>query len=125
MILLQFVIEKGLNLEVGEEMQRRIFDRNGMVNTSLTWRPDFARNLADGWKADGSVEAHDERSTARAAGSMDTSIADIAKFAAAYARGDGLSAAARAELVKPQLPITTASQFPTLQPEAPRAQPPP
>lgn len=122
MILLQFVIEKGLNLEVGEEMQRRIFDRNDMVNTSLTWRADFARNLADGWKDDGSVEAHDERSTARAAGSMDTSIADIAKFAAAYARGDGLSTASRGELVKPQLPITTASQFPTLQPEVPLAQ---
>ena len=53
---------------------------------------------------------------------MDTTITDMAHFAAGYVRGDGLSAAMRRELVRPQLPITTASQFPTLQPELPVAQ---
>ncbi len=119
MILLQFVIERGLGLDVGVEMQRRFFDRLGMHDTSLIWRPAFAANLADGWRADGSVEPHDERSKVRAAGSMDTTIDDIARFAAAYVRGEGLSAKARAELTKPQLAITTASQFPSLQPELP------
>jgi len=118
MILLQFVIERGRGLDVGEEMQRRVFDRFGMAHTSMTWRPDFAANLADGWQADGSVEPHDERGRVRAAGSMDTTIADMAKMAAGYIRGDGLSAQGVAELTRPQLPITTASQFPTLQPEA-------
>lgn len=119
MILLQFVIERGLGLDVGVEMQRRLFEPLGMHNTSLIWRPAFAENLADGWRADGSVEPHDERSKVRAAGSMDTTIDDIARFAAAYVRGEGLSAKARAELTKPQLAITTASQFPSLQPELP------
>lgn len=119
MILLQFVIERGLGLDVGVEMQRRVFDRFGMNNTGMMWRPDFAANLADGWRADGSVEPHDERSKVRAAGSMDTSIEDIAKFAAGYVRGEGLGRQARAELTRPQLPITTASQFPSLQPELP------
>jgi CubicO group peptidase (beta-lactamase class C family) len=119
MILLQFVIERGLGLDVGVEMQRRVFDRFGMKNTSMIWRPAFATNLADGWRADGSVEPHDERSKVRAAGSMDTTIDDIAKFAAGYVRGEGLSAQARAELTRPQLSITTASQFPSLQPELP------
>ncbi|MEQ1511994.1 MAG: serine hydrolase domain-containing protein [Lysobacteraceae bacterium] len=119
MILLQFVIERGLGLDVGVEMQRRVFDRFGMKNTSMIWRPDFATDLADGWRADGSVEPHDERSKVRAAGSMDTTIDDIAKFAAGYVRGEGVSAKARAELTKPQLPITTASQFPSLQAELP------
>ncbi|MEG3193376.1 serine hydrolase domain-containing protein [Lysobacter sp. D1-1-M9] len=118
-ILLQFVIERGLGLDVGEQMQRRVFDRFGMKNTSMMWRPDFAANLADGWHADGTPEPHDERSAVRAAGSMDTTITDMARFAAGYVRGEGLSDAARAEMVKPQLPITTASQFPTLQPELP------
>lgn len=122
LILLQFVIERGLGLDLGREMQRRVFDRFGMTRTSMTWRPDFAQNLADGWKADGSVEAHDERSKTRAAGSMDTTIADFARFAAAYVRGDGLQAASRAELTRPQLPITTLSQFPTLQPPVPAPQ---
>ncbi len=119
MILLQFVIERGLGLDVGVEIQRRVFDRFGMKNTSLIWRPDFATNLADGWRADGSVEPHDERSKVRAAGSMDTTIEDIAKFAAGYMRGEGLGARARAELTRPQLAITTISQFPSLQPELP------
>ncbi len=119
LILLQFVLERGIGLNLGEEMQRRVFDRFGMRNTSMIWRDDFRRNLADGWDINGRTETHDERSRVRAAGSMDTTIEDFALFAAAYVRGDGLSAASRAELTQPQLPITTRSQFPTLQPELP------
>lgn len=122
MILLQFVIERGLGLDVGVEMKRRVFDRFGMKNTSMIWRPDFATNLADGWRVDGSVEPHDERSKVRAAGSMDTTIDDIAKFAAGYVRGEGIGKQVRIELTKRQLPITTASQFPSLQPELPAEQ---
>lgn len=118
-ILLQFVIEKGLGLDLGAEMKRRVFDRFGMTDTSMMWRPDFARNLADGWKKDGSVEPHDERSRVRAAGSMDTTIADFARFAAGFMRGEGLTPASRAEMLRGQLPIRSASQFPSLAPEAP------
>ncbi len=121
LILLQFVLERGLGLDLGAEMQRRVFDRFGMARTSMTWRDDFAANLADGWTEQGQVVPHDPRSRVRAAGSMDTTIADFAAFAAAYVRGEGLSAAGAAELLRPQRPITTASQFPTLQPELPPA----
>jgi CubicO group peptidase (beta-lactamase class C family) len=121
LILLQFVIEKGLGLDIGEEMKRRVFDRFGMTRTSMMWRADFAQNLADGWDDKGQPHPHDERSTPRASGSMDTTISDMAKFAAAYISGAGLSLAARAELTRPQRPITTATQFPTLQGELPVA----
>jgi hypothetical protein len=53
---------------------------------------------------------------------MDTSIADMARFAAGFVRGQGISRAARAEMVRPQLAITTRAQFPTLLPEAPAGQ---
>ncbi|MBH1666502.1 beta-lactamase family protein [Stenotrophomonas maltophilia] len=122
LILLQFVLERGLGLDVGRLMQQRVFDRFGMPRTSMMWREDFATNLADGWTAEGTAEPHDERSRVRAAGSMDTTIADMGNFAAGYVSGQGLSASMRRELVRPQLPITTASQFPTLQPELPVAQ---
>jgi CubicO group peptidase (beta-lactamase class C family) len=112
-ILLQFVLETGLGLNVGDEMQRRVFDRFGMTRTSMMWRADFAGNLADGYGIDGAFEAHDERSKPRAAGSMDTTIADFAKFLAGFSRGEGLSPKSRAEIVKPQISITTPSQFPT------------
>lgn len=120
-ILLQFVLERGLGLDVGVEMQARVFDRFGMHDTGMQWRPGFAANLADGWTADGSIEPHDERSRPRAAGSMDTTIDDMARFTAGLVRGEALSPAAARELVEPQLAITTRSQFPTLQPELPPA----
>jgi CubicO group peptidase (beta-lactamase class C family) len=118
---LQFVMERGLGIDVGAETDK-IFAGFGMRNTSLIWRPGFAANLADGWDAQGRIEPHDERSKVRAAGSMDTTIADFATFAAAFVRGDGLSRKARAELLRPQLPITTRTQFPTLQAELPPAE---
>ncbi len=112
--LLQLIAEQGLGLDVGKEMQSRVFDRFGMIHTSMTWRPDFAANLADGYKADGSMQPHDERSSVSAAGSMDTSIADQARLWAGIVRGDGLSDASRQEFVRPQLAITSAHQFPSL-----------
>lgn len=117
-ILLQFALEQGMGLDVGAELQRRVFDRFGMRNTSMMWRADFLRNLADGWTIDGKPEPHDERSRVRAAGSMDTTITDMARFAAALVDGEGLSKAAHDDMLRPRLPITTRSQFPTLQPEA-------
>ncbi|MGM9481099.1 serine hydrolase domain-containing protein [Roseateles sp. NT4] len=121
MILLQFVLEQGLNIDVGETMQRRVFNRLGLSRTGMQWRDDFAPNVADGWKADGSVEPHDKRSRVRAAGSMDTSIADMARIAAAHLNGVNLSERATAAMTAPGLPITTASQFPTFQAELPPA----
>lgn len=112
--VLQLVLEQGLGLDVGAEMQRRVFDRFGMTRTSMQWRADFRPNLADGYALDGSFEPHDERSNVAAAGSMDTTIADQALLWAGMMRGEGLSAASRAELIRPQLPIRSAHQFPTL-----------
>jgi CubicO group peptidase (beta-lactamase class C family) len=114
---LQLIVEEGLKLEVGKEMQTRVFDRFGMTNTSMSWRADFANNLADGYGLDGSMEPHDERSSVSAAGSMDTTIADQARLWAGIVRGDGLSPASRAELVRPQVPIKSSHQFPTLMTE--------
>jgi CubicO group peptidase (beta-lactamase class C family) len=123
LILLQFVIEngrrdRGLGLDLGGLTQAN-FDRLGMTRTSLKWRPDFRPNLADGFNDKGEAVPHDERSKVRVAGSMDTTIADLARFAAALIRHEGLSAASYAEMLKPQLHIGTAHQFPNFAPELP------
>jgi CubicO group peptidase (beta-lactamase class C family) len=115
--VLQLILEEGLGLDVGKEMQTRVFDRFGMTRTSMQWRADFAANLADGYGLDGSTEPHDERGSVSAAGSMDTDIEDQARLWAGIVRGDGLSTAARAELVRSHVPITSSSQFPTLAPD--------
>jgi len=118
---LQFVLERGLGLDVGQGTNA-VFAELGMTRTALKWRADFAPNIADGWDEHGKPEPHDDRSKVRAAGSMDTTIADLARFAAAFVDGRGLSAAGHADMLRPQLPITTRSQFPTLQPELPPQQ---
>lgn len=118
--LLQFGLEQGLKVDTEIELKRRLFAPLKMTRTSLRWRADFARNLADGWDGQGKVEPHDERSRARAAGSLDTTIRDMATLAAAMVRGHGLPRFWRTEWARGTLPITTRQQFPTLLPEAPR-----
>ena len=118
-ILLQFALEKGLGLDVEAEMQRRFFAPLGMKRTSLIWNPKFAPNLADGWKEDGTAVEHDQRGSVRAAGSMDTTIGDLAKFVAMIARAEGLSEKAADERIRPGVLIDTLGQFPTLQDPAP------
>jgi CubicO group peptidase (beta-lactamase class C family) len=115
-ILLQFVVEhgraaQGLGLDVGD-LTKSNFDRLGMTRTKLTWRNGEDANVADGWNDQGEAKAHDKRSKVRAAGSMNTTISDFSKFAAALVSGDGLSASSRAEMTKPRLHIATAHQFP-------------
>jgi CubicO group peptidase (beta-lactamase class C family) len=77
--ILQTVLEQGLGLDVGAEMQRRVFDRFGMTRTSMQWRDDFAGDLADGYRMDGTFEPHDRRDNVAAAGSMDTTVVDQAR----------------------------------------------
>lgn len=111
--LMQFVLEEGLKLDVGAEMQRRVFDRFGMTRTSMTWRDDFAANMASGHDEDGKPVGHNARRNVRAAGSMDTTLDDFSRFVAAVVRGDGLSRSARRELVSEQIMIAQARQFPS------------
>jgi CubicO group peptidase (beta-lactamase class C family) len=122
-ILLQFVIEhgrkaQGLGLDVGD-LSKANFDRLGMVSTSLVWHNGVDTNFADGWNDRGQPQPHDKRSKVRVAGSMNTTISDLSKFAAALVRGDGLSAASRVEMTKKRLHIATASLFPLFLPDLP------
>ena len=119
MMLLQFGLERGRGLDLEAELQRRFFVPLGMARTSLKWQDRFATDLADGWDAAGKVAPHDQRSRVRAAGSMDTTIADFSRMAAAMVRGFGLSARCRSTFSAGTLKITSGQQFPTLLPEAP------
>lgn len=110
--LLQFVIEQGLGLDVGQLMQQRVFDRFAMRRSSMTWRPDFAEDFANGYDQAGNSLGHKRRGSARAAGSMDTTPADYARFLAGLQRGEGLSVASKKEMLRPQIAIDSVQQFP-------------
>jgi CubicO group peptidase (beta-lactamase class C family) len=111
--LLQFALEEGLGMNVATLMQQLVFDRFGMSRSSLTWQAAYAGNTATGYDAKGVTIAHKERDEARAADSMDTTIADYTSFVAGVLRGEGLSAGARAQMFEPQIAIASMHQFPT------------
>ena len=116
LLLAQFVLEAGLRLDVGAEMQRRIFDRFGMKRSAMTWRDDFAANMAEGYTQDLKHEPHRRWDEVGAAGSLDTTLEDWAAFLAAVVRGEGLSKNAKAEMIRRQIEIDSERQFPTLLP---------
>jgi len=123
LILLQFVIEhgrkaQGLGLDLGDLTQAN-FTRLGMTHTSLVFHNGQNSNVADGWNDQGQPQPHSERKKVRVAGSMNTTISDLATFTAALVRGEGLTPASRAEMTKPSLHITTAGLFPDFGPDLP------
>lgn len=112
--LAQFVLEQGLGIDIAAGMKRRIFDPLGMTRTSLIWQPEHAADTARGHMPDGKPVAYRQRSTAGAAGSMNTTVDDWSRFLAAAVRGEGLSAKARSEMTRPTILIDSETQFPTL-----------
>lgn len=112
--LLQFVLENGQHIDVAELMQKQLFDRFHMQRTGMTWRDDFAGNLAIGYDENGKALGHKQRGSARAAGSMDTTPHDFAHLLAGMVRGDGMSAKTHALWLKPSLAVHSVQSFPTL-----------
>ena len=116
--LLQLVVEERTGQPVAQLMQQRVFDRFGMKDTSMVWRADFAGREVTHYGAAGESIVHARRTRGRAAGSMDTTLADFAQFFAGVLRGDGLSARAHATMLSPQLAIVSPRQFPSHWPGA-------
>jgi len=111
--LLQFVIEEVTKKKVGEMIQERIFKPFGMTRTSMTWEARFEDDHAIGYDEDEKPLGHKRRSDARAAGSMDTTISDYAKFIQAVMQGKGLPSRFKNEMLTPQIQIYSRQQFPT------------
>jgi CubicO group peptidase (beta-lactamase class C family) len=104
----------GEGIDVGEYLRARLFERFGMRRTAMTWRDDFEDNHAIGYDEQGRALGHKRRESVRAAGSMDTTLEDFAQLAAAMVRGEGLSPAAYASWLQPQIRIRSVQQFPTM-----------
>jgi CubicO group peptidase (beta-lactamase class C family) len=119
--LLQFVLEHGLGVDVDAELRRGVFRRFDMSRSSLTWQPACVDNQADGYTSTGEARPHPRRLRPAAASSMDTTLDDYARFVPGFVRGDGLSAASRSAMTSAQIPIATATEFPTFQAELPPA----
>lgn len=113
MNLLQLAVETRMGKPLNALMDQRIFAQLGMEHSSLTWKPEFASNVATGYDPAGVPIPHARRTNARAAGSMDTTAADMGRFAEGLFAGRTMTPRALAQMLSPQIAITSLHQFPT------------
>ena len=111
--LLQMVVEKRMGKPLDELMRERIFSPQLMARTSMVWQDGFAANVANGYDPMGVNLGHTHRIVPRAAGSMDTTVGDMGRFVEGLLAGRVMSAKAQAEMLRPQVAITSLHQFPT------------
>ncbi|BBB65964.1 hypothetical protein UNDYM_1711 [Undibacterium sp. YM2] len=112
--LAQFVVETVTQKSVDTLIQERIFNPLAMHNTSMQWQDRFNDNLAVGHDEKEKTLGHVKRKKVNAAGSMDTSLNDYARFIQGIMQASIISKEAKAIMLAPQIAITTPSQFPTL-----------
>ena len=115
--LLGLVVEKRMGKPLDQLMGERIFGQLGMTHSSLIWKESFATNVADGYDPAGIDLGHTRRANPRPAASMDTTANDLARFAESLLSGRVLSAKSQAEMLRPQIGITSLHQFPTFSEE--------
>jgi CubicO group peptidase (beta-lactamase class C family) len=120
--LLQLVVETITNKPLEELMRQRVFGPLGMTRTSMVWQPKFEDDAANGYDEWGrSLGPEKFHLQANAAGSMQTTLADFARFMEAMMQGRGLSKHSREQMLSPQIQIVSAHEFPTLSSETTEA----
>jgi CubicO group peptidase (beta-lactamase class C family) len=117
--LLQFVIEQREGRPLGALMQDAIFTPLQMHSTSMLWNESFAPNVADRYDTNEKFLSHTRRDRARGAGSMTTSIEDLARFTGALlatkSQEQILRPVSFKTMLQPAITIDSLHQFPTLE----------
>jgi len=113
--MLQLVVETVTGKPLEELMRERVFQPFGMSRTSMTWQDRFESDYANGYDEYGRSLGPERRPRADAAGSMQTTLNDFARFLQAVMAGQRLSAATRKIMFSPQIAIPWKHEFPTLE----------
>jgi CubicO group peptidase (beta-lactamase class C family) len=116
-VLLQLVVESITKKPLEELMQQLVFQPLGMSRTSMVWQDRFETDFANEYDEYGRSLGADKRTKAEAVGSMQTTIADFARFMQAVLDGKGLSKEDLEGMLGPQIQITSKHEFPTLDEE--------
>jgi CubicO group peptidase (beta-lactamase class C family) len=115
--LLQLVVETITNKPLEESMREHVFESLGMKRTSMLWQERFESDFANGYDEYGrSVGPHRWKS-ADAAGSMQTTVGDVARLLLGVMQGKDLSQKTREQILSPQIQIRSKHQFPSLNEE--------
>ena len=109
--LLQFIVEQITHKGLEELAQNYIFEPFEMDMTSFLWQERFENNYAVGHYKKKKVIEKNKRNREYAAGSMETTPIDYAKFIQALLKKDDLSKTSYDEMVSPQIEIVSTQQF--------------
>jgi CubicO group peptidase (beta-lactamase class C family) len=116
-LLAQLVAETVTKTAVNDLMRERLYGPLGMTRTSMVWERRFEDDAANSYDEWGRSLGPERRSTADAAGSMQTTLRDYGKFLQAFVQGRALSQRARDQMLKPQVQVRSKHQFPSLSSE--------
>ncbi|MGA3032916.1 MAG: serine hydrolase [Terracidiphilus sp.] len=109
-LVVETVIGKSLQMLMGE----KLFEPLGMTRTSMAWEPRFESDFANGYDEYGRLLGPEKRTTADAAGSMQTTLRDYATFVSAVLQSKPFGIPATGVLFDRQIAIHSAHQFPSL-----------
>jgi CubicO group peptidase (beta-lactamase class C family) len=112
--LAQMVVETVTRESVNELMNDRIFRPLAMNRTSMVWEKRFGDDYANGYDEEGKSLGPERRERGDAAGSMQTTLRDYARFVQAVLNGAILDKKERAMMLSPQISIGSKHEFPTL-----------
>ncbi|HWW16523.1 MAG TPA: serine hydrolase [Candidatus Dormibacteraeota bacterium] len=115
--LLQVVVEAITKKPLEELMQQHVFGPLGMTRTSMVWQARFESDYANGYDEYGRLLGPQKRTHADAAGSMQTTVSDFARFMEAVLDGKLLQNKTRKLMLSSQIEITSKREFPTLSDE--------
>jgi CubicO group peptidase (beta-lactamase class C family) len=112
--LAQMVVETVTGKSVNELMKQYVFEPVGMTRTSMVWEERFESDHADGYDERGKSLGPEKRTRGDAAGGMQTTLRDYAKFALAVLDGRIPDAKVRQAMLSPQVRIFEKTEFPSL-----------
>jgi CubicO group peptidase (beta-lactamase class C family) len=112
--LAQMVVETVTKKSGNELMSKYVFQPAGMTRTSMVWEQRFEGDYANGYDEDGKSLGPERRQRGDAAGSMQTTLRDYARFAQAVLNGTIPDKKEREAMLSPQIPIMSKHEFPTL-----------
>jgi CubicO group peptidase (beta-lactamase class C family) len=118
--LAQMVVETVTKKSVTELMKERIFQPLNMIRTSMVWKAPFEDDYADGYDEQEKSLGPERRRQGDAAGSMQTTLRDYARFVQAVLTGAIPDEQERKLMLSPQIEITSKHEFPSLSTETTR-----
>jgi CubicO group peptidase (beta-lactamase class C family) len=113
-VLAQRVVEAVSGESIEVLVRKQIFQPLGMTRTSMIWQPRFESDYANAYDKQNKSYGPQRRREPDAAGSMQTTLHDYARFVQAMLNGELLHEKAAKEMFSPQIRITSAHEFPTL-----------